>query len=91
MRLQVASEFFIDFDKRNKELLAAFFFPKVRMYVGICVEVLELPSVLTYFYIHLVRENMAYEDPDNIYHTGVIKIGTGMYLEYWSTTTVSPL
>jgi len=28
--LQVASEFFIDFDKRNKELLAAFFFPKVR-------------------------------------------------------------
>lgn len=29
MHLQVASEFFIDFDKRNKELLAAFFFPKV--------------------------------------------------------------
>eukprot|EP00752_Nemacystus_decipiens_P010592 g9432.t1 len=25
---EVASEFFIDFDKRNKELLAAFFFPK---------------------------------------------------------------
>lgn len=32
MRLQVASEFFIDFDKRNKELLAAFFFPKVQHY-----------------------------------------------------------
>lgn len=26
---QVASEFFIDFDSRNKDLLATFFFPKV--------------------------------------------------------------
>ena len=41
IRWQVASEFFIDFDKRNKELLAAFFFPKVSC-LQYALEVLEL-------------------------------------------------